>query len=361
MLSNRKIARFVDCLDRISQQGKDVPGLIMSSPGYGKTSTIEMFCELKDYNLTTLIASQYAPDDILGLQVKDGDKLKRLPPAWFNDLIELSQNGKRNVLFIDEITTCDEFIQAPLLNLIFSRTLGGHKLPTNTIIVAAGNYVEELNGAFRMTLPLINRFLILNLYQQDYDFSEVILNQFDELKGKSYEDKSKYLGLNETASTPYWDLKAIVDTLNRNILQQERVIGSTNSAQDGLLGFVSIRSVTYCLLYLSVFCNTYSSYDWVNIVGDTLGKNNEGFKISRLLESLLDRFKMGRETVETHDLTYLLKSFMDHPTENNLKFIEDYIRDPERLTQMELVLLRKCDHDQIKELYQRTLEKLQQS
>lgn len=200
MKINQLIAKFVDTLNNLSLRGIYIPGLIMSSPGAGKTSTLEMYAKLKDYNLVSLIASQYSSDDILGIQSVQNGTLCKLTPSWFNNLKKLSENGKRTILFIDEITTCDEFIQSPLLNLIFNKSLGEESLPDNCFIVAAGNYSEELNGAFSVTAPLINRFMILNLSDADYSMNEILQNTFRNLK---VEDYPEFLDL--TKDSPYYD------------------------------------------------------------------------------------------------------------------------------------------------------------
>lgn len=267
MLSNRLIAKFIDVIDEISKENhENVPGLIMSSPGSGKTSTVEKYCEYRDYNLTTLIASQYSQDDILGIQSVSGGKLVRLTPAWFNDLMERSKNGKRNVLFIDELTTCDEFIQAPLLNLIFSRNLGLSRLPENTIIVAAGNYSEDLNNVFSMTAPLVNRFLILNLTLDDYSVENVLDNEFK--KQCSGDGVKTFLGLERNGEKLY------------NINKLKRFIRSSypftmarvkNSAKSGLLGFLSPRSLTNAMMFAEKYFEFYQDFYWTRVVGDTLG------------------------------------------------------------------------------------------
>lgn len=283
MIANQKIARFVDVLDRISQKGFNVPGLIMSSPGYGKTSTIEMFCKKRDYNLTTLIASQYAPDDILGLQAVESGKLSRLTPSWFNDMIELSKNGKRNLLFIDEITTCDDFIQAPLMNLIFTRKLNNRiSLPENTVIIAAGNYAEELNNSFKLSLPIVNRFMILNLRPSDYNFDEIFTGEFSKVT-----DVDSYLGLTQRPN--FWDFSKIANFMKKQLVNSGREIAIKNSRQTGLLGFMSVRSVDYSLKYLSMFCKLYSTEDWIGVVGDTLGEK-DNLPISKWFERSRESF-----------------------------------------------------------------------
>ena len=106
MKANKKIARFTRAIDVLDQKGEKIAGLIMSHAGLGKTSTLRMYCDCMGYNLYTLIPSSYASDDILGLQtVTKGDKLVRLTPSWFDELSALASNGKRTLLFIDELST----------------------------------------------------------------------------------------------------------------------------------------------------------------------------------------------------------------------------------------------------------------
>ena len=339
MTSNEKIAQFVDVLLKISQKGFNVPGLIMSSPGYGKTSTLEMYSKRFNYNLTTLIASQYAPDDILGLQAMKDGHLERMTPSWFNDMVELSTNGRYNILFIDEITTCDEFIQAPLMNLIFTRKLNGRiELPSNTVIIAAGNYAEELNNSFKLSLPIVNRFLILNLRQGDYDFGEIFTNKFASLKDSVEIDK--YLGLQ--SSPDYWNFGKISNYL-RTIVSDPRNIKVRNSAKTGLLGFISVRSVDYSLKFLSVFCKNYSSDVWVDVIGDTLGMNSSDIPITNVLRSRLSQFMctnvpgLGKSG---NGLIDLLKAWEKSPQDPQkdmiFEMVEELCKNPENFTDEEM-------------------------
>lgn len=268
MRSNELIAKFMEVLDILDKSNKKYPGIIMSAPGLGKTSTIEMWCKLKGYKLTTLIASQYSQDDILGIQSVVNGKLERLTPAWYNKMIEGSSPDTRHVLFIDEITTCDEFIQAPLLNLIFSGDLGaGHKLPSNTMIVTAGNYSEDLNGAFSMTAPLVNRFLILNISSVDCDMAETLRGDFAKALKGSDEDKRNYLKF-DGGNKIVWSINKLRTFFSKRPFTIPRVI---NNSREGLLGFTSIRSITYAMAFAEEYFKLYSDPDWTRIVGDTLG------------------------------------------------------------------------------------------
>lgn len=252
---NNKIAYFLDlCL------GTNIPGLIMSNPGMGKTSTVEKYCEVHNYNLVTVVASQYSPDDILGLQSMQGGKLVRLTPAWFDHLMSLQSDPKNGtILFLDEITTCDEFLQAPLLNLIFNKSLGIHKLPDTVKIISAGNYESNLNGAFHMTAPLVNRFLILNLTAKDVNIHELINMKNIMI---DYQDKI----LHDYDDIQF--LKLIEDALKSANFSKATYI---NDEEHGLVGFQSVRSIHYALrAFQWATLNKMTEYLF-KIISDTLG------------------------------------------------------------------------------------------
>lgn len=284
MKSNILIARSLEVIDSLDRKGIKTPLLIMSSPGFGKTTTVEMWCNLKGYNLTTLIASQYSQDDILGIQAVSNGRLQRLTPAWFNAMLEKAENKKRNVLFIDELTTCDEFLQAPLLNLIFARNLGLHSLPDNTLIVTAGNYSEELNGVFSLTAPLVNRFIILNLNQaNDFDIEEVVEGRLGSLG--TDEDRIEYLGLKQEEVSK-WDAESLGKFIVTTVPFGKSEI--RNNANLGLLGFPSVRSIHNSINFYKQWISLYDSEDWTRIVGDTLGtvQRDKGTMLIRELLSV---------------------------------------------------------------------------
>lgn len=269
MKSNRNIARFIETLDNLSKSGKDIPGLILSRPGFGKTSTISMWAKYKDYNFFSLIPSRYASDDIVGLQSVEKGTLTRLKPSWFNKFEKMAENGKRNLLFVDEITTCDPYIQGPLLDLIFNHSLGeGYVLPNNTLIVAAGNYSSDLNGVFKMSAPLINRFEILNLNNEDYDLVELLDSSFDNVE--SNEEIENFLGIEPDKILTY-SFNKFKDWVRTS---REVQFGKSEITEDdefGILGFTSIRSLTFTMSFVEAYVGRYSDSLWQRVAGDTLG------------------------------------------------------------------------------------------
>lgn len=287
MKANKYIARTLNVIDKMSLGGTNIPLLLMSHPGFGKTSTLAKFCEYKDYNLYSLIASQYSSDDILGLQTLKNGKLERVTPAWFDEMEEIMKNGKRTILFLDEITCVDEWIQGSLLDLIFSRKLGSKKLSDNVLVVAAGNYSKDLNNAFKMTAPLINRFLILNLWNNDYDVHDFLNDSFEDLRREEIES---YLELKE--ERPLYDFPKFKKWVGDS---SEFTFGRSEYVEDddyGLLGFTSVRSLSYTLKFAQAYTTGYSDTLWMRVVGDTLGVSSirEGKHLRSIIESCAGKF-----------------------------------------------------------------------
>lgn len=304
MKANVLISRFLEVL-----VDTRIPGLIMSSPGIGKTTTVEAYAQLKGYNLTTIIPSQYSSDDLLGLQSVVDGKLDRLAPYWYTDMIDRASNGALNLLFIDEISTCDEYLQAPLLNLIFNKSLGKHKLPDNTLIISAGNYSEDLNDSFNLTAPLVNRFLTLNIKDKDLDYSELITDEFRRAKDEGRLEK--YLGF-EKFKNEYYPKSEVLTHIRKLIVKAiSNKIGITNSKETGLLGFASNRSVSHSFNFLDNYLDKYNDKSLelgLRVIGDSLGYAKDGDEFKNYLSKSMNMFlitkKESKSVLELSSMEY---------------------------------------------------------
>lgn len=149
-------------LSKITKQ----PILLISNPGYGKTTSITNWAKEQDYHYEQLIGSRFSPDDIMGYQVNEpgSPTLIQKDPIWFQRIVSAKEAGKPTILFVDEISTCSDAVQGSLLSLIFDRRIGnGKNLPEDCIILAAANYSENLPSFMNIMAPTINRFCIVNL------------------------------------------------------------------------------------------------------------------------------------------------------------------------------------------------------
>ena len=151
---------------KVSEVSK-VPVLIMSNPGVGKSTSVEMYAKVRGYNLVLLRGNSTTAEEIMGYDVADTNleepTTKHLRPSWYTKILKEHESGGKSLLFLDEITTANEYVQAALLHLVFERKVGDEKLPEDTLIVSAGNYAQNLSNSMQMLPPLMNRFMIYNI------------------------------------------------------------------------------------------------------------------------------------------------------------------------------------------------------
>ena len=182
MAKNNNINVSIFCALKVSEISK-VPVLLMANPGTGKSSTVEMFADVRGYKLILLRGNSESAETILGYDVAPTDttkssSTKHLRPEWFEKIKEADARGEKCLLFLDEITTATEYVQAALLHLIFERKVGTEDIPESTLIVSAGNYASNLSNSMIILPPLMNRFMIYNIVPEPDDLDK-FLNKYD--------------------------------------------------------------------------------------------------------------------------------------------------------------------------------------
>lgn len=137
------------------------PVFLWGAPGVGKSDLIaqvaeDLKVELKDVRLPLM-----DPTDLKGFPVpgKSGTKsvMSWLPPDF------LPTKGK-GVLFLDEMNSAPQSVQAAAYQLILNRKIGDYELPKGWVIVAAGNRTGDRSVVHAQPAALANRFVHL-----DYD------------------------------------------------------------------------------------------------------------------------------------------------------------------------------------------------
>ena len=320
MKVNEIIAKAVKVADDLEKEGKNIPILLMSHPGNTKTTSLDMLSKVINYNLYTLILSRFSDDSVVGLdsvdeESKKNNTTKRLKPSWLVEFEKLAKNGKRNILFIDELSTATPFIQGPVLDLIFNKTLGTYSLPKNTIIVAGANYSVDLEDNFNLLSPVLNRFMIINLSLDDVDFNEVA--NFDINNLKTQEDYKNYLNIKQEKNDIDYNL--VKNYLLSIISSKDKTIGSYDE-NIGQLGFLSVRSFSYSLNFLRVYFNNFNDDLWVRIVGDTLGVCG---KLEKAYRELLASFIKVNTNPNTNILNKILDSIKNGNMQNATQLLNN--------------------------------------
>lgn len=253
----------------------NVPVLIMSNPGLGKSTTVSMFAKVRGYHLQLLRGNSTSETEVLGYDVVDqesgGKSTIHTRPTWYTEILEKEKEGIHTLLFLDEITTANEYVQAALLHLIFERMVGSEKLPDGTLIVSAGNYAQNLSNQMNMLPPLMNRFMIYNITPDHTDLDSFLCKYEgaiadSEGKVKNYMDvlvdKMKKLDEQEV-DIPEAQLNKIGEYIERGIKDTTKFLATSGEkaidfsvkdlqglyadADDDskLCGFVTFRTLNY--------------------------------------------------------------------------------------------------------------------
>ena len=132
------------------------PVFIWGPPGVGKSSLVEQFATELGLECVSLLGSQLAPEDLIGIPKIDGNVSRFYPPAMI-------VRDREFVLFIDELNIASQEIQKAFYSLILDKRIGEYRLPKGSIIIGAGNRAHDAAMAKQMPSALVNRMVHVHL------------------------------------------------------------------------------------------------------------------------------------------------------------------------------------------------------
>ena len=140
---------------------KQRPVFLWGAPGVGKSDVVAQIAEDGGYELRDVRLSLLDPVDLKGFPTIDTVKkqMKWLPADF------LPTKGK-GLLFLDEMNSAPQSVQAAAYQLVLNRKIGDYKLPAGWSILAAGNRSSDRSVVHAMPAALANRFVHL-----DFDVS----------------------------------------------------------------------------------------------------------------------------------------------------------------------------------------------
>lgn len=143
-------------LDVLLNVGLIRPVFIWGAPGIGKSAIVEEFAQRLGMECVSLLGSQLAPEDIIGVpQIRDG-RSEFCPPRAI-------ARSEPYVLFLDELNACSSEVQKAFYSLIHERRIGEYRLPEGSIVVGAGNRAEDNAITRPMSSALVNRMFHVEL------------------------------------------------------------------------------------------------------------------------------------------------------------------------------------------------------
>ncbi len=221
---------------------------IKGEPGIGKSQAVLQIKEnvekltnkrvvVKDIRLLL-----YSPLDLNGIPVPDLNKKKAV---WLTpEIFDFDYNDDVvNILFLDELTSAPESIQAAAYQIALDKKLGEHKLPKNTFVIAAGNTEEDLSIINEMPTALKNRFIHFRLTVDVKEWlmwaknkkinkkiRDFIKDNPSKLKTMEYDTESNIIVTPRSYEVLSNLLKPLKGSLKSNKVLIESVIGSTTTA-----------------------------------------------------------------------------------------------------------------------------------
>ena len=132
------------------------PVFVWGAPGIGKSSLVQEFAAHLGMPCVSLLGSQLAPEDILGVpQIVDGTS-RFCPPRMI-------ARTEPYCLFLDELNACTHEVQKAFYSLIHDRRIGDYEMPKGSIVIGAGNRAQDSAIVKPMSSALLNRMVHVHL------------------------------------------------------------------------------------------------------------------------------------------------------------------------------------------------------
>lgn len=139
------------------------PVFIWGAPGIGKSSLVTQFAASLGMPCVSMLGSQLAPEDLIGVpQVQDGVS-RFCPPAQI-------VHESPFCLFLDELNACTQEVQKAFYSLIHEQRVGEYHLPKGSIVIGAGNRAQDSAIVRPMSSALINRLVHVELKADHRDW-----------------------------------------------------------------------------------------------------------------------------------------------------------------------------------------------
>ncbi|MDD6345478.1 MAG: AAA family ATPase [Oscillospiraceae bacterium] len=132
------------------------PVFIWGAPGTGKSALVQKFADDVGLPCVSLLGSQLAPEDIIGIPKIEGETSCFIPP-------KMIARKEPYVLFLDELNACSQEVQKAFYSLIHERRIGEYHLPKGSVVIGAGNRSQDSAIVKTMSSALINRMFHVQL------------------------------------------------------------------------------------------------------------------------------------------------------------------------------------------------------
>jgi hypothetical protein len=139
------------------------PVFVWGAPGIGKSSLVRAFAESLGLECVTLVGTQLAAEDLIGVPELRNGRSRFAPP-------ETIARDEPYCLFLDELNSSSAEVQKAFYSLILDRRIGAYELPAGSIVIGAGNRASDNALARPMASALVNRLVHVHLRASHTDW-----------------------------------------------------------------------------------------------------------------------------------------------------------------------------------------------
>jgi hypothetical protein len=139
------------------------PVFVWGAPGIGKSALVRGFAASLGLDCVTLLGTQLAPEDLIGVPQLVGGRSRFAPP-------ESIARDEPYCLFLDELNASAPEVQKAFYSLILDRRIGAYELPAGSIVIGAGNRASDNALARPMASALVNRMVHVHLRASAVDW-----------------------------------------------------------------------------------------------------------------------------------------------------------------------------------------------
>ncbi|GAA3508771.1 MoxR-like ATPase [Streptosporangium album] len=132
------------------------PVFLWGAPGIGKSSLVRAFAGALGLECVTLLGTQLAPEDLIGVPELINGRSRFAPP-------ESIARDEPYCLFLDELNASAPEVQKAFYSLILDRRIGTYELPEGSVVIGAGNRATDNALARPMASALVNRLVHVHL------------------------------------------------------------------------------------------------------------------------------------------------------------------------------------------------------
>src|SRR3954467_9660256 len=104
------------------------PVFLWGAPGIGKSSLVRDFAESLGLECVTLLGTQLAPEDLIGVPELVNGRSRFAPP-------ESIARDEPYCLFLDELNASSPEVQKAFYSLILDRRIGEYELPAGAVVI----------------------------------------------------------------------------------------------------------------------------------------------------------------------------------------------------------------------------------